>query len=155
MPQRAHASLALTLAALLAACGGGGDGTPRTAEVEPNGTTAQATPVALEATITGTITAASDSDFFSFTVPAGGATVRFQTFDAGGTACDPAGQAVDPFIAVYGAAGTSDLLGGDDDGGAPPLCEDLTLTLPAGTAYVMVGGLEPFPFAYTLRLSTP
>lgn len=143
---------AVTLSAVLAACGGGGsDGPPRNAEVEPNGTRDQATAIALDSMATGTIAAESDFDFFELTVPAGGASIRFQTFDSGGTACDPVNGLVDPYIAVYDAAGG--LLGGDDDSGAPLLCEDLTVALPAGTAFVMVGGLDPTPFAYTLKVT--
>ena len=86
-------------------------------------------------------------------MPAGGATVRFQTFDASGTACDPANGGVDPIIEVFD--GTQVSLGYDDDGGLPPYCEDLTVALPEGTNYVLVSGWNPTPFVYTLKLTAP
>ncbi len=151
---------ALALVALLAACSGGGDGgggTPAvqaTPESEPNGTYGQANALTIGTPVTGTISIESDQDWYVFTVPAGGADVRFQTFDSGGTACDPTNGRVDPFIEVYDATGTT-LLGGDDDSGLPPYCENLTLHLAAGTNYVMVGGWWPTPFTYILKVTIP
>ena len=147
---------ALALAALLSACGGGSDapaGPAHSAEAEPNGTTAQANPVSLAEVVTGTITTVDDLDYFKFTVPAGGASVRFQTFDSTGKTCDPTGMSVDPMLAVYDSAGV--LLTGADDNGLAPFCENLSVSLPAGAAYVMVAGNPPFPFAYTLQVSSP
>jgi hypothetical protein len=148
---------ALALVALLSACGGNSTDTPagpsRSAEAEPNGTIAQANAVSLDAVVTGTISAADDLDYFKLTVPAGGASVRFQTFDSTGKSCDPTGMAVDPMIAVFDSAGA--LLTGADDNGLAPFCEDLSVSLPAGVAYVMVAGNAPFPFAYTLQVSSP
>ncbi len=151
---------ALALATLLAACsgggGGGGDGggTPQaTPEAEVNDTRAQANALTVGTPVKGTISAASDVDWYAFTVPAGGANVRFQTFDAGGTACDPQHGGVDPFIEVYDAAGT--FVDGADDNGLQPWCEDLTVALAAGTNYVMVGGWIPVPFDYTLKVTIP
>jgi len=151
MRARPTALAALTLTALLGACGGSSE-PPPPSSAEPNDTAAQASPLPLPATVAAGIATASDVDWYAFTVPAGGASVRFQTFDSTGAACDPAGLNVDPFLAVYGGDGTT-LLGGDDDGGLAPYCEDLTVALPAGTAYVMVGGIPPVPFDYTLKLS--
>jgi hypothetical protein len=159
MPLRKTAPAAVMLAALLAACGGGGSasggsvGPTRYSEVEPNGNLAQANPISLDAVVAGTVTAIDDLDFYQLTVPAGGASVRFQTFDSTGATCDPVNLGVDPMLAVYDSAGT--LLTGADDNGLAPSCEDLTVALPAGTAYVMVVGYEPFPFAYTLRVTRP
>jgi hypothetical protein len=147
---------AATLASLLVACGG--SSAPAVpdhfAESEPNGTLALANAISLHSVVTGSITADTDLDFFKFTVPAGGASVRFRTFDSTGKACDPVAQGVDPYLAVYDSAGT--LLAGADDTLTPPtFCEDLTVALPAGTAYVMVGGYAPFPFNYTLQVTGP
>jgi len=150
MRLRPTALAALTTAALLAACGGSSE--PAAPGVEPNDAAAQASPIPLPAAVAASIATASDLDWYAFTVPAGGASVRFETFDATGAACDPSGLNVDPYLAVYGADGST-LLGGDDDGGQAPYCEDVTVVLPAGPAYVMVGGIPPVPFNYTLKLS--
>lgn len=143
--------LATGLVALLAACGGsdGGGGNPNPGE--PNETFAQATPLTPGTPMVATIAASNDADVYSFTVPTGGATVRFQTFDAGGTLCDPANGGVDPWIEVY--TGSQSFVDGDDDSGVQPWCEDLTVSLPQGTNYVVVGGFPPYPFVYTLRVT--
>lgn len=142
--------LAILLAAALSACsGGGGDQTP--ASDEPNDTIAQATALTPGTPVIATISTESDVDWYKFTVPAGGANVRFQTFDEGGVTCDPNHGAVDPFIDVYDAATT--FVAHDDDGGVPPFCEDLTVALPAGTNYVKVGGYPPVPFNYMLKVT--
>jgi len=138
------------LVTLLAACGGSSsDSNPNPGE--PNDTFAQATPLTPGTPMVATISAGNDVDFYSFSVPSGGRNVRFQTFDAGGSACDPANGNVDPWVEVYN--GSQALVGGDDDGGVPPWCEDVTVFLPAGTNYVMVGGYFPYPFVYTLRVT--
>lgn len=142
--------LAAGLVALLAACGGGSDGGSNPNPGEPNDTFAQATPITPGTPLVATISAANDFDFYSFTVPAGGRNVRFQTFDAGGTQCDPANENVDPWIEVFDGAQQS--VDGDDDSFFP-WCEDLTTFLPAGTNYVVVGGYAPYPFVYTLRVT--
>lgn len=146
--------LSVTTAALLAACGGsddGGGGSPDPGE--PNGTFATATPLTpgTPMVVVATITTLNDVDTFSFTVPTGGRSVRFQTFDAGGTQCDPVNGNVDPWVDVYDGGGS--FLGGDDDGGLSPWCEDVTLSLPAGTNFVQVGGFAPVPFVYTLKVT--
>jgi len=85
-------------------------------------------------------------------VPAGGATVHFQTFDEGGTACDPLGRG-DTIVEVFDASRT--LLWYEDDSSVPsalPWCEDFSVPLAAGTHFAVVGGWGPFPFNYTLRI---
>jgi hypothetical protein len=146
---------AILLAAGLAACSGGGDddgATVTPSNGEPNDTMAQATLLTLDTPVSGTISARSDVDFYKFTVPAGGATVRFQTFDSGGTQCDPNFGNVDPFLEVYDP--TQVFVDGDDDSFAP-FCEDFSVALPAGLNYVMVGGWEPVPFNYVLKVTIP
>lgn len=144
---------ALACSALLAACSGGGsDGPPPPPNPgEPNETFAQATQISIGTPVVATISAQFEPDYYKFTVPPGGANVRFQTFDSGGTACDPVNGRVDPFIDVFDGAQIS--RGSDDDGGLPPWCEDLTVALPAGTNYVLVSGWNPTPFVYTLKLT--
>jgi hypothetical protein len=143
--------LAVLLATALAACSSGGGGDKAPTSDEPNDTIAQATALTPGTPIIATISAESDSDFYKFTVPAGGGNVRFQTFDEGGVTCDPNHGAVDPFIEVYDAAST--FLAANDDGGVLPFCEDLTVALPAGTSYVKVGGWPPVPFNYLLKVT--
>lgn len=142
---------------LLAACGSGDEAPPPPSNPnEPNDTMTLATPVTIGSPVVGRIAAYEDVDFYVFTVPAGGATVRFQTFDAGGTQCDPSGQNVDPFLWVY--EGNGAFVDGVDDGVAP-FCEDLSVGLPAGQAYVMVGGNPNLggvtSFDYTLKVTIP
>ncbi len=143
---------ALLCCALLAACGGGGDDPPPAPNPgEPNDTFETATLITIGTPVVATIARADELDYYKFTVAAPGTTVRFQTFDAGGTQCDPVNAGVDPVIQVFGLA--QNWLGADDDT-FPPWCEDLTLTLAAaGTHYVLVGGYEPTPFVYTLKLT--
>jgi len=143
--------------ALLSACGGGGEPGPANPD-EPNDSVPEATPVGIGTPVVARIASATDVDFYAFTVPAGGATVRFQTFDAGGVACDPTGAHVDPFIVVYDA--TPALRGSDDNSGVAPWCDDLTVVaLPEGTSYVMIGGNPDASgataFDYTLLITTP
>jgi hypothetical protein len=147
--------LALLAAGFALACGGGGTGT--TPDLpnpgEPNDTILVATPIALGTPIVATSSSQTDFDFYAFTVPAGGATVRFQTFDASGAACDPVNELVDTFVEVYGASGAR-LAWSDDSwvlpSGARTFCEDFTLALPEGTGHVAVTGYPPYPFVYTL-----
>lgn len=143
--------LAASLVALLAACGGGSDAPePSQPEVEPNGDFDSATPMTPGTRVVATISSLGDVDVFSFTVPAGGRSVRFQTFDSGGTRCDPVNETVDPWIEIYNP---SRVFVDEDDDTFPPWCEDLTVFLPEGTNYVMVGGFPPVPFTYTLRVT--
>jgi hypothetical protein len=138
-------TLALLVGFALASCGGD-DGT------DPDGTPARATPLTIGTPVVGTISSASDVDFYVFTIPAGGANVRFQTFDSGGVACDPANEYVDPYIKVFDA---NETLVAEADDVPPSLCEDLTVALAGGTSYVSVAGYQPYPFDYTLSVTIP
>ena len=157
------------LAAALLACGGSSDPVP-SADGEPNDTLGQATALTLGTPVVATISAPStpsttpnpptpgDVDYYWFTVPPGGATVRFQTFDQGGVACDPVNEMVDTYVNVYDTAGS--LVTWVDDGFAP-YCEDFTVALAAGKNYVAIGGWPPAspnpwaPFTYTLKVTIP
>jgi hypothetical protein len=111
--------------------------------------TTTATPLALDTTVTGSIGAATDKIIYSITVPAGGRDVRVQTFDTTGTTC----LSIDPKVAVYDATGF--IQGTNDDGGVD-YCFDLTLTLTAGTYYVVVdkSSAGPSSFGYTLQTTS-
>lgn len=147
MTRRAIA-LAVLVQALLA-CGGEGGTPPAEGAAEPNDTLATATPITLGGSIPASIDPAADLDFYSFTVASDALDVRFRTFDASGGAC----LDIDPRIDVYGADGT--LLAWADDGAGLGYCEDLTLTLGAGTYYVEVrwAGNGTAPFDYVLTTS--
>jgi hypothetical protein len=154
-------TFALFAAAVVSACSGSSrDSTTSPAAPiapnpgEPNETLATATPLTPGTPVVATISSGTDLDSYKFTVPSGGATVHFQTFDQGGTACDPAHAGVDPVVEVLDASGTS-LWYEDDSPSVPtaqPYCEDFTVHLDAGTNYVVVSGWEPFPFVYTLKV---
>jgi len=144
-------TFALAVAAFLAACGSDSSA-PTPDPGEPNGSIAEATQMTPGTPVVATITGPTDYDYFKFTVPAGGATVLFQTFDQGGTSCDLANDSVDPFVEVYNTAGS--LVGWSDDSGIN-WCEDFSLTLAAGTNYVAVSGYPPYPFVYTLKVTIP
>jgi len=151
--------LALLAAACALACGGGGTPTPPLPNPgEPNDTILSAYAIPLGAPIVATASGETDFDFYSFTVPPGGATVRFQTFDDSGAACDPVNHLVDTFVDLYDAGGTR--IAWSDDSwvlpdGTHTFCEDFTHALPAGTQYVAVTGYPPYPFVYTLVVSIP
>lgn len=141
--------MAVAIVAMLAGCGGGGgsknDGNPG----EPNDSTGTATPAALGTPVVATISTVTDYDYYKITVPAGGATVNIQTFDQGGVACDAAGDTVDTWVDVFDASGT--WLTFSDDSGLN-FCEDFTVALPEGVAYVAVSGFPPYPFLYTVKI---
>jgi hypothetical protein len=153
-------TLALAVVAILAAaCGGKATDTPPADPVppatgEPNGTPATATALALGTPRAGALPDVNDYDFYAFTVPAGGATVRIQTFDRTGTSC----SAVDTFVEVYDASAVSNLVDAyvteSDDTGIGA-CEDFPVALPEGTNYVAVSGWLGFPFDYTVKVSVP
>jgi len=147
-------TFALAAAAFLAACGSDSSA-PTQDSFEPNDTFAQATQITVGTPVVAIISSGSDYDYFKFTVPVGGASVRFQTFDQGGTTCDPANGNVDPYVRVYDAS--MNLAGADDDGGVAPFCEDVLVLLPAGTNYVLVESalIQPPVFAYTLQVTIP
>ncbi len=147
------------LACALACGGGGGGGTPDLPNPgESNDTRATAFPISLGTPVVATSSSETDFDFYAFTVPPGGATVRFQTFDRTGVACDPVNHLVDTYVELYDASGTR--LAASDDSwvlpdGTRTFCEDFRFALPAGTQYVAVTGYPPYPFVYTLVVSIP
>ncbi len=160
---RVKRTVALLAAGCALACGGGGStGGTRTYPNpgEPNDTIAGATSsrsaVALGTPIVATASGETDFDFYAFTVPPGGATVRFQTFDESGAACDPVDRLVDTFVELYDAGGVR-LASSDDSwvlpNGTRTQCEDFTFALPEGTSWVAVTGYPPYPFVYTLVVS--
>jgi len=141
----------LLLAAALLACGGDDEGPPQDAN-EPNDAFAQATPLTIGTPLVAVIATTADVDYYSFTVPAGGASVRFQTFDASGVTCQ---GNMDPIIGVFGdPPNESAPIAVSDDTGVPPLCEDLTVPLAEGTNYVGVAGWVAW-FRYTLSVTIP
>jgi hypothetical protein len=142
----------LLLASLLLACGGDDGDPPPTDPNEPNDTLGEATPLTLGTPMLAAISSTSDLDHYAFTVPGGGANVRFQTFDAGGVECAPSQGNVDPYVEILDGDGV--FVDFDDDT-FPPFCEDVTVALGEGTNYVVVGGFPPVPFAYTLRVTIP
>ncbi len=154
-------TLAVVAAALLvAACGSGSDSAPSYPNPgEPNDTIQTATPMTPGTPVVATMGSAVDYDFYSFTVPQGGAYVRFQTFDESGVTCGTAGTYnIDTYVDVFDANGTP--VGSADDtaviGGSATYCEDYTPTnpLPAGTNYVAVSTYPGLPvFVYTLKVT--
>ena len=153
-------TLALLAVGCALACGSGGGGTTRDYPNpgEPNDTLQTATPIDLGVPIVATASSETDFDFYSFAVPAGGATVRFQTFDESGKACDPVNHLVDTFVELYDASGKR--IAWSDDSwvlpdGTRTRCEDFTFAEPEGTQYVAVTGYPPYPFVYTLVVSVP
>ncbi len=152
-------ALPIVAAAVVSACGGGSSSGPTTPNPgEPNDTIETATPLTMGTPVVATSSAGTDYDFYALTVPSGGATVRFQTFDQGGASCDLAGGTVDTFVEVFDASGT--LLTWSDDSwpgpnGTGTRCEDFTWSLPAGASYVAVSGYPPYPFVYTLVVTIP
>jgi hypothetical protein len=142
----------LLLASALLACGGDDDeGLPDANE--PNNTFATATPLTIGTPVVAAISPTSDVDYYVFAVPAGGASVRFQTFDSGGVACDPTHGNVDPVVGVFGdPPDVNNPIIVSDDSGLPPWCEDVTVALAEGTNYVGVAGYPP-EFRYTLSVT--
>jgi hypothetical protein len=154
---RKHLSVSLAAVLALTACAGGGEEGGSNPPVDPR---ANATAIAIGASAVGTISTEAEKDWFKFTAPAGGATIRVETFDSGGvTCCGTPGVSVcpseawtvDPVIQVQNAAGA--ILSSDDDSGVPPFCAALTVAVPEGTNYVIVTGIPPLPFDYTLKLT--
>jgi hypothetical protein len=137
-------TFALAAAAFLAACGGDSDSMAPDVG-EPNDTFAQAMQIALGTPVVAQIATDTDMDFYKFTVPPGGAEIRFQTFDQGGAGC----SRVDTWVEVYDT--TASWVDGQDDS-LSNLCEVFTTLLPEGQNYVEVGGWFS-PFAYTLKVS--
>ncbi len=137
-------------AGALAACGGGDDGSTTSTDPFP------ATQISIDTPVTGSISSDSERDYYKFTVPAGGAAVRFQTFDQNGAACDPANFGVDPWVEIYNSAGVFIARSDDSATSLPPgWCEDFTVALSGGVHYVMIAGWQPYPFTYTLKVTIP
>ncbi len=110
-----------------------------TAEVEPNGTTAEAD-VALKVitgntNITGAITPTTDKDLFKVVVAAT-SVVRFETFDPSGTDCTAAAMPASMRMTLLDSAGL--VLKTDTSQAGIGLCPELTVLLSAGTYYIQV-----------------
>jgi hypothetical protein len=133
---------ALIAAALVSACSGSKSSAP------PD---RGATPLL---SVAGTIANENQLDSYPFAVPSGGARVHFRTFDASGTACDPVNKAVDTTVEVMDATSTSVWYEDDSTSvqSALPYCEDFSIPLEAGAYTVLVGGWQPVPFDYTLKV---
>jgi hypothetical protein len=136
--------LVLAMATVLAACGSDSSSNNGLSD-SPNGSFATATPLALGTMAGDVVSSYSDFDYFVITVATG--TINIQTFDAGGTGCN---TAVDTTIDVY--TGGQVFVSASDDSGLN-YCEDFNVSVTAGTYYIMVGGWEPFPFEYRLRVT--
>lgn len=130
-------------ALLLAACGGSDP------VADGNDSMATATVIPADGSISATIASDTDLDYYAVTIPAGGSNFRVQTFDSSGTGC----SGIDPYVVVYSSEGL--LLGWADDT-ASAWCEDLWLSLAAGTYYIEVGfsALYSTPFGYVLDLTS-
>jgi hypothetical protein len=126
---------AFATALLVAACGDPGSSDGLGPSDEPNDTVAQAMPLAVAAPTGGTLGTETDVDYYEFTVPAGGAFVQVQTFDADGVGCD----ALDTYLALVRDDSTplGAVLAADDDSGSY-FCSNLVRWLEAGTYYVAV-----------------
>ncbi|MFS8068731.1 MAG: DUF4215 domain-containing protein, partial [Byssovorax sp.] len=109
------------------------------AEVEPNGTTAQADaalPVITgNATITGAITPTLDKDIFKVAVAAT-SVVRFETFDPSGYDCTAAAIPAAMRMTLLDSAGVT--LKSDTVTAGIGLCPELSVLLSAGTYYIQV-----------------
>lgn len=140
--------LVLAAAIALAACSSGGDSDPGPPyDGEPNDSPALATPIPVGTPFLASIASLADVDYYSFTVPAGGAHVHVETLDSSGAGC----YLIDTFVELYSSVGT--LLDWDDNGG-PDNCSDLYLWEPQGTYYVAVmGGYSPPAFPYVVRIT--
>jgi hypothetical protein len=144
-------TLALGLAcAVLAGCSGGDD------DEGPRGVTGNNDPsTAAALSIPGTAVSAlandSEYDFYRVTIPAGVTSINIQTFDQGGTVCDPQNENVDTYVEVYDASST--FITSSDDSGSF-WCEDFNVTVvPGAVYYVVLSGYPPYPFTYTVKVS--
>ena len=153
-------TLAIAAATLLAACGSGSDSSPSLPNPgEPNDTIATATPMTPGTPVVATMGSAVDYDFYAFTVPQGGAYVRFQTFDQSGVTCGaPGTYDIDTYLDVFDS-GQNWVANSDDSAvinGVSTYCEDYTTAnpLPAGTNYVAVSTYPGLPeFVYVLKVT--
>lgn len=138
---------ALAASISLAACSPESEPTP-----EPNNTIAQATAIAANAAVDATMDGSYDLDYYRFTVPAGGAFVGLETFDASGVGC----QGIDPYLELVEADGTPYgwAIASDDDSG-PEYCSRIVSWLAEGTYYAVVShaGFSAPVFPYTLVVS--
>jgi hypothetical protein len=153
-------TLAPVTAAVLCACGGSsgssssdGGANPQ-GQGEPNGTYQTATALAFGTPVIATLSSGDDYDYYAFTVPANGTTVRFQTSQEDGTACPTSGM-VDPILEVYDGTGTTSVWYADDSPDNTNLCPEFAVVLDAGTNYVAVSGWEPYPWNYRLEVKLP
>lgn len=141
-------------AALLCACGSSTSTVPT--DDPGDDSPDRATPLALGTPLTAAISAAGDRDYYRLAIPAGGAAVRVRTFDQTGASCDLVNGLVDTYVQVLDAS-EQPLLA------CPPLayptpcddsgtyrCEDATVSLAEGTAYVEVSGYAAYPFVYAI-----
>ena len=150
-------TVAAVAAVLVTACASGGsDSKPSgSGPSEPNDTPTQAVPIAVGTPVAGTISSATDADYYRLTVSTP-TSVRIRTFDRTGLTCDPTNSAVDTYVEVRNAAGAPLTVCNQGtnfqpcDGNVDNFCEDFIVTLPAGDSFVVVTGNPPFPFDYTL-----
>lgn len=141
----------VALAATLAACSGpdradGGGPDPADAG-EPNDSIPEATPIKPGAVVVAEIGYGPDVDYYRFTVPATGAFVHIQTFDASGVTCN----GVDTMTSLVEPDGTTS---GNvlyvDDGFFT--CDEISTWLPPGTYYAVVAdsGYNDSGYAYAV-----
>jgi cysteine-rich repeat protein len=124
-------------------------------EIEPNNTSATATPL-VGGRGAGAIEPIADQDFWSFTIGVI-SNVRVETFDASGSTC----AAINTVVELRGPDGTTVLVSDNDDGIAlcsliDPATDMGARALPPGTYYVRVtesGDNAVIP-AYSLRVTT-
>ncbi|HJT98596.1 MAG TPA: pre-peptidase C-terminal domain-containing protein, partial [Rhodanobacteraceae bacterium] len=131
------------------------------AEVEPNGTPAQATPLALSAGgaahVVGNVYPNGDLDFYSFTAAAGDRVYVAMQASASASGSN------DGVLELYASDGTTLVEGDEDDGSFGSLSPSIAgATLPAaGTYYLRVrhsaatAQLRPYHLYFQLRSGTP
>ncbi|MEZ4227426.1 MAG: pre-peptidase C-terminal domain-containing protein, partial [Polyangiaceae bacterium] len=123
-------------------------------EVEPNGTSAQAS--TYKADYTAAIDPAGDVDVIKFVMPAGKTAMKLDTFDLGDGAC--AKEELDSVLELLDSNGTT-VLYTDDDGGQGT-CAQINATglTPGKTYYVRVtastvGDVTTFPYRLAIQTS--
>jgi hypothetical protein len=121
-------------------------------EIEPNDTIATATQIPTDTTVVAALGTGADLDYYAFTVPAGGATIRIQTFDSSGADC----LAIDPYVTVYNSA--FNVIAYDLQSSGLGYCYDATLTLSTGGAYyvsVSTSSGAAFPYDVVVSIVAP